>query len=569
MELLLCPRCGENLVKENDLFRCPCCDALVEGDTAEKATYLLQSILDQDRIQRLSTAKRLLWDAAHEKYPSQERVCDAAKAVLLIRDDDFLANVYLHSHDRDPSRLCLILARANVSKAEAEECYRWLLPSLSLRLVGALHDFVDRHFANEERISRINELEDEAHRISQGIYEPSAMRDVFLCYSSLDMPRVIEIMNVLEQNGFACFAAFRNLRHGKGAQENYLSAIKEAMCSCETVVFLSSHASRSIDCDALKVELPFLANELPNKRRIEYLLEDYDDDTPYLVRKTLKKAFPEQERCVDIEDLIDRIASAPEKALPPETEAKPEPEPEPKPEPALPKEAPAPLEIRGEDNLRIEGESVYFGQYPGEWNFGVLLDTEIDKASKDYRGYVLHEGETYYYYNKTWFKVMPIHWIILEKGVNELLLMSREIVDIHKFDSYSADYDKSEIRAWLNGEFLRNAFPNPSLLLPVDGEDYVTLPRRKQVEGKTYQYASANPTTLSAQKGATVDYVEEKRGFLRKDKFSRNRYWLRDEVQGETLQLQAYCMGPYSVFQEYTTRETIGVRPIIRVKIPK
>ena len=194
---------------------------------------------------------------------------------------------------------------------------------------------------------------------------------------------------------------------------------------------------------------------------------------------------------------------------------------------------------------------------------------EIDKAPKDYRGYVLHEGETYYFHNKTWFKVMPISWIILEKGVNELLLMSRQIVDIHKFDPYSADYEKSEIRAWLNGEFLRNAFPNPSLLLPVDGEDYVTLPRKKQVEGNLYQYASANPTTLPAQKGAAVDYVEEKKGFLRKDKFSRNRYWLRDEVEGETLQLQAYCMGPYIVIQEYTTKETIGVRPIIRVKIPK
>nr|MCR5490604.1 hypothetical protein [Bacilli bacterium] len=320
MQIHICSRCGETLKKDGELFKCGHCGATYSGEREERSAAELKKALDDLKIERLANGKRLLWAATHEKYPSKEAVCEAARNVLAIHAEDYLANIYLHSHDRDPQRLNKILATSEVSPSEASETFRWLLPSLSSRTVGPLHDFIDRHFRGDERTRLDTELESEAAKISQGIYEPALPREVFLCYSSRDMGKVVGIMDVLEQNGFMCFAAFRNLRHGKGAQENYLDAIYRAMKACAVVVFLSSEASRSMECDALKVELPHMIDELPGKPRVEYILEDYGD-TPFMVRRTLKAAFPEQEQCRDLEDLMVRVSEA-IKGAKPKKEAK-------------------------------------------------------------------------------------------------------------------------------------------------------------------------------------------------------------------------------------------------------
>lgn len=173
--------------------------------------------------------------------------------------------------------------------------------------MAPLNDFVCRHFKNEERTERLNELEAEAAKLDDGTYVHTLRRDVFLAYSSADMAKVLEIVDVLEENGLTVFAAFRNLRHGKGAAENYLNALKEAMRACACFIFLSSDSSRQMTCDAMSVELPFLTGELPEKPRIEYMLSDYPDRMPFMVKSTLKLAFPEQEHCRDLESLVTRV----------------------------------------------------------------------------------------------------------------------------------------------------------------------------------------------------------------------------------------------------------------------
>ena len=309
MDRLMCTRCGETLHCEGGLLKCAYCGATYEKEKAEESAARLEEALGNAKMELVANRKRHLWDVTHEKYPSKEKVVEAANAVISLSAEDFLARIYLHSHDRDPLKLNAILASSKVDPSEAAEAFRWLLPSLSSRTVGPLHDFVDRHFADRERLEKVTAIESEAAKISQGIYEPGLPRDVFLCYSSHDMPKVVGLLDLLEQNGFACFAAFRNLRHGKGAQEDYLSAIKAAMRSCEVLVFISSEASRSMDCDALKVELPYLIQELPDKPRVEFVIEDYGD-TSFMVKRTLKKAFPSQEYCRDEEDLMVRIQEA-------------------------------------------------------------------------------------------------------------------------------------------------------------------------------------------------------------------------------------------------------------------
>ncbi|MBP5216699.1 MAG: hypothetical protein J6038_02560, partial [Bacilli bacterium] len=307
MNALICENCGSPLQKEGDLFVCPHCGFTYEAERQEEIAAAIEAALSAEKIEKLANARKLLYDSVHAKYPSKEAVVDNARLVLSIHQDEPLAQMYLLSHDEDSYDLIRFLASIQLDPFRAQEVYRWLLPSLNARLVGPLKDFVDRHFQDQEKTKRINEIEEEVLRIDEGVYVPTLARDVFLAYSSSDMASVIHIIDLLEENGLTVFAAFRNMRHGKGAQENYLSVLKEAMASCKSFLFLSSNHSRQMSCDALKVELPYLTTNLPKKKRIEYLLNDYSPKMPLMVRKTLKEAFPEQEQCRDEDDLVTRI----------------------------------------------------------------------------------------------------------------------------------------------------------------------------------------------------------------------------------------------------------------------
>ena len=662
MEAYICSCCGMNLKVDGDLLRCDYCGASYERDDGEKAAAKLKGVLDEAKLELLANRKRLLWAAAHEKYPSKERVVEAANAVLSIDGSDLLALVYLHSHDRDPAKLNQILASAEAAESQAAEVFRWLLPSLSPRMVGPLHDFVDRHFTNERRIGLITELEKEAAKVSEGIYEPSLPREAFLCYSSADMPKVVKTMDSLERNGFSCFAAFRNLRHGKGAQEDYLSAIQTAMRACDALVFFSSGNSRSMDCDAMRVELPYLIQELPDKPRIEYLLEDYGD-VPYMVRKTLKKAFPSQEFCVDEEDLMDRIQAAVEAKGPKkddeaerlrrELEAERERHQKeleesrraasqiaetgsPKSEDALRKEveekvrqdllrekmeketrerilaeerakkakreaeemakketeekARREAEARAHFVPRVDGKYVYFGEYPqSEAKEESLvarlksLQPEDDVVALDGKRYALAKGR--------YFLFEPIRWRILERKGNEPLLLSDILLDAHRYNKnykgakdgrYANNYERSEIRAWLNKDFIKIAFPSGSeRILATDVDNSVATTGSKSnryvcentsdrvflLSYQDYCNSSYGFSDDASRQRSPTDYAVAK-GAYKDSKNGNGWYWTRSPYSRGSGIVWGVC----SVGSLYTDYRYVGfggicVRPSLRITV--
>ena len=608
MEELRCLTCGSPLKQEGDNYSCAFCGSIFTPRHAEESAAALKSILSEEKAERLANCKRVLWQAVHEKYPSKEKVCDAAKSVLNLKDDDFLANVYLHSHDIEPFRLNVLLASSNVSKPEASEAVRWLLPSLTGRMVGPLHDFVDRHFADKERLGLINEIEAEADKLESGIYEPALPREVFLCYSSHDMAKVVEVMDVLEQNDISCFAAFRNLRHGKGAQENYLNAIKTAMRSCQVFVFLSSRASRLMSCDAMKVELPYLVTELPGKTRIEFLLEDYED-TPYLVRKTLKKAFPEQEYCTDTEDLMDRIMAAVEalerggvkeavSPAPAPKEMKDAEDQKPKAKPKLDEESakakknpspvnePAPAEEKLSDeqvlerfmgqfekdlareaakpkkesakekkaptpSLRVTEKYVYYGEYP-QSSADPDLSATLAKQKKNKDSYVVYQGNRYAEIDGQYFLVEPIKWRILYRSGDDIRVISESILDAHVYDQKSKVFASSEIMKWLNDEFLSLAFPDGGKHLVKEEGALISLP---SVDSLKYYLASKKSREAKATPYAAAHGVKH------------NYYWTK--TPRRLFSYRVFCISSSGDVEWTVVELTDGVRPYILIRVPK
>ena len=308
MERMICQCCGEALHKRGDAYECGYCGATYRDDQAERAADLLKGLLDDFKLEQLSNARRRLYETTHEKYPSSQAVTQAAGNVLSISPDDFMARVYLHSHDSDPHELIGVLARSEVSEWEAKETLAWLTRSLDMRTLAAVKDFADRHFKDAAKTKALTEIEGEALKLDSGVYDVSLKRDVFLCYSTEDMPRVIEIMETFEENALSCFAAFRNLRHGKGAQENYQEEIFRAMKNCRVFVFLSSNSSRDLNRKGVVEELNHLISDLPKKPRVEFLLEDYPERMPFLAKRRMAEAFPHLEHCRDVEDLLVRVS---------------------------------------------------------------------------------------------------------------------------------------------------------------------------------------------------------------------------------------------------------------------
>ena len=308
MEDHLCQRCGGPLQLVGREYHCPYCRAVYRDEVADAAFAAVGEMLDATKRERLSAARRVLYDAVHEPNPSHAKVGAAAREVLALYPNDNLARFYELSTQGDPAPLNDFLVNARLPLCDAEDVVRWMRLGLESRNVAPTLTFVEAHFAGEQLEKYQGQIQDEAERLDQGVYSTLVPRDVFLAYSSADTERAAKIVDELESNGFTVFAAFRNLRHGRGAAENYLKSLYEAMEHCKCVVFLSSKSSRTIDCDAFDVELPYIQKNLPKMGRIEYVLDSYQDAPPVkAVELTLKEFFVGLTWCTRMDDLIVRI----------------------------------------------------------------------------------------------------------------------------------------------------------------------------------------------------------------------------------------------------------------------
>ncbi|MBO4541482.1 MAG: toll/interleukin-1 receptor domain-containing protein [Bacilli bacterium] len=653
MKALLCPQCGENLIPEGDLYHCPTCGCYVEKEEAFDAQEALSSLLDEIKLEQLANARHLLYDATHVKHPSRDAVIQASERVLSLHQDEPLAYIYLHSHDADPYELVQYLSKLSLDEFRAKEVCRWLIPSLSPRLVGPLKNLADRSLHGEEKTKIITKIEEEALNLESGLYTPTLTRDVFLAYSSADMPRVLRVMDLLEENGLDCFAAFRNMRHGAGSASDYLSILQTAMASCKVFVFLSSNNSRNPNCDALRVELPYLTSHFPDKPRVEYILDDYPDRIPHLVMKTLKNAFPSQEHCRDENDLVDRICELMESGNSPKTpdpqvddswKAKIEEEARLKIEAEVKAKAEAEARLKAEAEakarkeaeeaerkenekwqwsiahgafpvLSSDGKTVTYGLYPqthvndealiarlnalpspesNGWHF---LDGEYyaKQSAKPCRsGYRFDDGTSISSGASYWFKCEPIEWRVLSNEQGEAFVVSSLLLDAHRYNEsysgqrnghYANNYKESEIRKWLNADFLSSAFSLGDSAIQAthvdnsvrttdspknryaceDTEDKVLLLSYQDYQN--YSYGFEDDDSLKCK---TTDFAKARGAEASLDSSYLNNgyYWTRSPHSCSSSAAQNVDFGGNLVFDSVNDFRNC-VRPAIRIVIPQ
>ena len=308
-----CPICGnvENLFKEEiggDVYwTCRSCDvtfvdrlAIREYERMESTIKKgMRSVIDEALLrqqeEKCYNLRSALISEIKAEYIDSEEIVKICDKIIEIFPKDFLADFFKVANGSDDDKIVEYINKIDVEKNEAYICFviEFLIKSLKEKYIiptAALLDRCGKVLLPTQKQKYYDRFEKEAGKVKEGLYVTKKKRDVFLAYSSKDMPYVTAILECIESNGLTCFAAFRNLQHGKGAVGNYESEIKEAIDHCSIFLFVSSANSRSFDCDAFDKELAYIRDtemdrysqyrsyeQIPErykKLRIEYRLDN-------------------------------------------------------------------------------------------------------------------------------------------------------------------------------------------------------------------------------------------------------------------------------------------------------
>ncbi|MBQ7306917.1 MAG: SEL1-like repeat protein [Clostridia bacterium] len=314
LKTITCPLCANNnadkFIETKDTITCTYCNASFRCETFENFNEKMIEFFDNQKQEQIANIRFNLWSAAHEKYKSSEKISTYAKELKLLSPDDLLANFYELACSGNSSDLNDFLNNINDYKnlkPFIENIVDFMLTSFDEKNILPLKNLITNTFENQQKTDYLTKFEDECAKIDSGMYASFIPRDVFVAYSSKDMVEVNKIVEYLENQNISCYLALRNLRHGKGSVENYQNELKNAITHCKCVLFISSTNSRSLGCDALKVELKYILENLPDMKRIEYILEDYNSSTSVAVKNFLKDFFKDLEHCRTLDDLSERV----------------------------------------------------------------------------------------------------------------------------------------------------------------------------------------------------------------------------------------------------------------------
>ena len=197
-------------------------------------------------------------------------------------------------------------------------------------------------------------------------------------------------------------------------------------------------------------------------------------------------------------------------------------------------------------------------------------------------GTAIESGATY------WFKCEPIEWKILTSNSRTYSLVSTVLLDAHRYASSSNNYKDSEIRSWLNNEFLNSAFGLDSSLIQtttvdnsasttdnitnkytcVNTEDKIYLLSYKDYLNADYGFSTSSSFTTTRECKAT-DYARANRiqYIITFDEINnKSDYWTRSPSSHDSG--CAWLVGYFGSLDYYFVGFTYyGVRPALTIKI--
>ncbi len=195
-------------------------------------------------------------------------------------------------------------------------------------------------------------------------------------------------------------------------------------------------------------------------------------------------------------------------------------------------------------------------------------------------GTSIERGKTY------WFKCEPINWNILKSSDGVYSLVSSVLLDTHIYDSDSNNYKDSEIRSWLNNEFLNTAFNlnssyiettevnnsasttkfDPNQYASENTNDKVYLLSYKDYLNSSYGYSTSDGESDTRQCKIT-DFANANGAYYSTTYSYSGFYWTRSpNTAGSNSASYVYQDGSLTrnLFADY---EGIAVRPAITINL--
>lgn len=159
------------------------------------------------------------------------------------------------------------------------------------------------------------------------------------------------------------------------------------------------------------------------------------------------------------------------------------------------------------------------------------------KSAKPFESnYTFSDGTKIVSGTEYWFKCEPITWDILASNDGTYSLVTHSLLDVHRYndsydgtkdDAYANNYEKSEIREWLNGAFHDSAFAlDDSLIQTVTVDNSAST-----TDSSTNQYA--------------CDNTEDKVYLLSYQDYENTDYFADDDARGRKVTDWAKANGAY------------------------
>ena len=335
MKLIKCKVCGGELEYKDNLYHCTYCKSVFKDDdlTIDEAKHALKLAIDEKEQQEIQNTRRNLFIELNKEYLSSEEIKKYADKLKSYYADDIFGNFFSLACSENLSALSDFMLSTdwqNIHYSQTKLIIEFLLKSPYLfkkNIPTIFADIIDKIYlrTSEEWQNYYSQFVTIMKNIDSGFFDVSLSRDIFVAYSSKDQQKVIDLVNYLENQGFRCFVAFRNLQHGSGAIENYETDLSKAIDNCQTFLFVSSTNSRNINCDALSVEMEYVtSNDVKNfppeflhidykkvpliykKPRVEFIIEDYNGEN-YAGEIRSNRFFAGLERTYKYEELVERL----------------------------------------------------------------------------------------------------------------------------------------------------------------------------------------------------------------------------------------------------------------------
>ena len=213
---------------------------------------------------------------------------------------------------------------------------------------------------------------------------------------------------------------------------------------------------------------------------------------------------------------------------------------------------------------------VYFTQYRQVW---MEKPASAENTEQDNNGYYINTAY--------WFKYEPIKWRVLSNSNDELFLMAENSIDSQAYHNLPTEttWEQSDIRAWLNNEFLSTAFTvqeSASIITNSVCTSLKSTPEKVSLlsldEVKKNEYGFRNDTGKDTYREVkNTDYAKALGSYTSILSWEKGNayWWLRNNncFKGEEI-AAANCVGPEGTFTDnYIHHPDVGVRPVIKLAV--